>query len=68
LWHIKDMDDSDEQFFTEVGSGVINWKDVFAQKGNSGMKLFFVEQDQCRTHKPLKSAEIGHDYLAKLTV
>jgi len=68
LWHIKDMENSDEQFFTEVGSGVINWKDIFKSKNDSGMQYFFVEQDTCRNYKPLRSAEIGHDFLSTLSV
>jgi len=68
LWHIKDMEDSDEQYFTEVGSGIIDWQPIFANADTSGMQYFFVEQDHCRNHQPIKSAEIGHDYLAKLKV
>lgn len=68
LWHIKDMDNSSEQFFTEVGSGVINWKKIFETAPSTGMQYFFVEQDQCRNFRPLESIEIGHDYLASLQV
>jgi len=68
LWHIKDMEDSDEQFFTEVGSGVIDWKSIFAAAPTTGMEYFFVEQDHCRNYEPLRSAEIGHDFLAKLSI
>jgi sugar phosphate isomerase/epimerase len=46
LWHVKDMDSSAKRDFTEVGSGVIDFKRIFAQAGKSGMKYFFVEQDQ----------------------
>lgn len=46
LWHVKDMDNTPKKNFTEVGSGVIDFKKIFAQAGKSGMKYYFVEQDQ----------------------
>ncbi len=63
LWHVKDMEDSDEAFFTEVGNGVINFPEIFKCRKKSGMKYFYVEQDDCRNFKPLKSAEISLDYM-----
>jgi sugar phosphate isomerase/epimerase len=56
MWHIKDMaekqaptfDVSGQQIFTEVGSGVINYKEIFKYKKKSGMEYFFVEQDQVK--------------------
>ena len=47
LWHLKDMDNTPEHAFTEVGSGTIDFKRIFAHAGKSGMKYFFVEQDKC---------------------
>lgn len=67
LWHVKDMDNTEEQFFTEVGNGVIDWEPIFQAQGKSGMQFFFVEQDQCRDHKPLESVAISHDYLTAMT-
>jgi sugar phosphate isomerase/epimerase len=46
LWHVKDMQDTPEQGFAEVGTGVIDFKRIFANAELSGMKSFFVEQDQ----------------------
>jgi sugar phosphate isomerase/epimerase len=52
LWHMKDMftkeapsviTKSDD--FAPVGAGVINFKEILAAKNISGMKYFFVEQD-----------------------
>jgi sugar phosphate isomerase/epimerase len=51
MWHVKDMDNTPEKFFTEVGSGVIDYKSIFRLKKKSGMEFFFVEQDQ--THIPV---------------
>lgn len=47
LWHVKDMDATEKKGFTEVGSGTIDFKEIFRQHRKSGMKHFFVEQDIC---------------------
>ncbi len=54
MWHLKDMTSQQPpsyttdgpQFFAPVGSGIINFKEIFKYKKESGMKYFFVEQDQ----------------------
>lgn len=66
LWHVKDMDNSEEQFFTEVGSGVIDWKRIFEHAKEAGMRHFFVEQDETRIHDPLRSLQISRQYLGNL--
>ena len=48
LWHIKDMANTPQKEFTEVGSGVINYKEIFKYQKESGMKYFYVEQDQVK--------------------
>lgn len=47
LWHVKDMDNTPKKNFTEVGSGVIDFASIFKNAKTSGMKHFFVEQDEC---------------------
>ena len=64
LWHVKDMEDSPEGFFTEVGNGVIDFPAIFREKETAGLKHFYVEQDTCRNHPPLESAAISYKYLA----
>ncbi|MDX1938913.1 MAG: sugar phosphate isomerase/epimerase [Saprospiraceae bacterium] len=66
LWHVKDMDNTPQQFFTEVGNGTIDWKPIFKASKKSGMKYFFVEQDICKNHLPLESIEISYKYLKNL--
>lgn len=62
MWHVKDMDNSPDKFFTEVGNGTIDFARIFAERKLAGMKYFFVEQDE--THKtPLESIEISFKYL-----
>lgn len=46
LWHVKDMDKTPQHNFTEVGNGVIDFKNIFKYADKAGMKYFFVEQDQ----------------------
>jgi len=65
LLHVKDMDNTPKQFFTEVGRGVIDFKPIFAQSGKAGVKHYFVEQDQC-PGSPLDSIKVSFDYLSKL--
>jgi sugar phosphate isomerase/epimerase len=66
LWHIKDMDNTEKQAFTEVGTGVIDYSNIFQQKSLSKMDYFFIEQDSCLNHPPLKSIEISFNNLKKL--
>jgi len=47
LWHVKDMDNTPAKDFTEVGKGIIDFKEIFKHKNKAGMKYFFVEQDKC---------------------
>lgn len=56
MWHLKDMASkeppsyttSGPQFFAPVGTGIIDFKEIFKYKKESGMKYFFVEQDQTK--------------------
>ncbi|MEN0003854.1 MAG: sugar phosphate isomerase/epimerase [Bacteroidota bacterium] len=66
LWHVKDMDATAEQFFTEVGNGIIDWEPIFRAAQTSGMQHFFVEQDQCKNHQPLESVAISLNYLTAM--
>lgn len=66
LWHVKDMDNTEEQFFTEVGTGVIDWERMFSNAKQAGMKHFYVEQDVSRQHNPLRSLKISREYLGTL--
>ena len=67
LWHVKDMDDTPEQFFAAVGEGVIDWPEFFRRENESGMRYFFVEQDHMRPGKmPMDEIAISHAYLDKM--
>jgi len=62
LWHLKDMEDSEEKSFVEVGHGTIDFRRIFQYNETAGMKLFFVEQDTCK-RLPLESIKMSYDYL-----
>ncbi|MEP6927917.1 MAG: sugar phosphate isomerase/epimerase [Ginsengibacter sp.] len=47
LWHVKDMDNTSSHSFTEVGNGIIDFKEIFKHRKKAGMKYFYVEQDKC---------------------
>lgn len=64
LWHVKDMDNTPEQNFTEVGSGVIDFKEIFKYKNLAGMKYFFVEEDKC-PGSPFDSITKSINYIKK---
>jgi sugar phosphate isomerase/epimerase len=63
LWHMKDM--SADKRDATMGEGTIDFKPIFALTEKAGMKYFFVEQDNCRTHTPLDSAKISRNFLLK---
>lgn len=63
LWHVKDLDKSTMNP-AEVGSGVVDFKRIFDNAKESGMKYFFVEQDQAP--QPLQNVTNSYNYLNKL--
>lgn len=66
LWHLKDMDAAKKQS-TEFGKGAINIKQMMDNAKTSGMKYFFVEQEEY-TNTALESVKYDYDYLMKLKV
>src|SRR5437762_2793117 len=63
LWHVKDLD-KEKLMPAEVGTGIVDFKHIFANAKESGMKYFFVEQDQAPD--PLRNVTNSYDYLKKL--
>lgn len=66
LWHLKDMDKS-KQESTEFGKGQINILRMLQNAEKSGMKYFFVEQEEY-TSTPFESIKHNFNYLMKLNV
>jgi sugar phosphate isomerase/epimerase len=52
-----------EGHMTNVGSGSINWKNIFERSGKAGIQHYFVENDDA---KSLDDPKASYEYLAKL--
>lgn len=64
LWHLKDMDKVQHKS-VEFGMGKVDIKGLLQHAGQSGMKYFFLEQEEY-AHSAFESVQIDYDYLAKL--
>jgi len=62
LLHIKDMDNTEKRESTEIGKGIIDFKEIFAANKKSGMKYFYLEQESFN-YPIFKSLAVGHEYL-----
>lgn len=63
LWHVKDLDKTTKSP-AEVGTGIVDFKRIFDNASESGMKYFFVEQDQAP--QPLQNVANSYNYLKKM--
>jgi sugar phosphate isomerase/epimerase len=63
LWHVKDMGAGEEQFFSAVGEGVIDWQNIFNHASIAGLEQYFVEQDQTKSGKPFEEITKSYEYL-----
>jgi sugar phosphate isomerase/epimerase len=63
LWHVKDMDKQDRKKNSDVGSGSIDYKAIFAGAGQAGLKHFFLEQEYF-TGSQIDSISKGYQHLA----
>jgi len=50
---------------TEVGSGLIDWKKIFAHSDKAGIKHYIVEHDHPK--QPFDSIKTSYEYLSKLS-
>ncbi len=64
LWHLKDMDKTPEQGFSEIGNGIIDFREIFRHKKEAGLQYFFVEQDKC-PGSPFDSIAQSFSYIKK---
>jgi len=62
--HVKDGKGAPDWAMTEVGSGAIDWKRIFARSQQAGIKHYFVEHDQ--PADPIASITASCAYLKKL--
>lgn len=66
LWHVKDLSIKDDNLMTEVGNGIIDWKQLFRHQRDSGMQSFFIEQDRNFEENSLSSLQTSIKYLKKM--
>ncbi len=64
LWHLKDMD-MIKKHSVEFGKGGLSVKNMFNNAKKSGMKYFFIEQEEYAS-TPFESMEINMNYLKRL--
>lgn len=64
MWHVKDMDKTNQDLNTEIGSGSIDFKPIFKEAKLSGMKHFFVEQENFSAGKdPFESIKDSYVFI-----
>jgi sugar phosphate isomerase/epimerase len=63
LWHVKDLD-KDKKGPVPVGTGIVDFKRIFANAKFSGMKHFFVEHDN--PADPFASITTSYNNLKKI--
>lgn len=64
LVHVKDSKGGIDHEMTEVGSGSINFRGIFAEGEKAGIQHYFVEHDQ--PADPMASISTSYKYLASL--
>lgn len=65
MWHVKDMDKNNVTLNTEIGSGNVDFKSVFAEAKLSGMKHFFVEQETNYVPNEIQSIKTSYEFIIK---
>jgi sugar phosphate isomerase/epimerase len=63
LWHVKDLDKT-TLAPAEVGTGIVDFKRIFDNAKESGMKYCFVEQDGAP--QPMQNVTNSYNYLHKM--
>jgi sugar phosphate isomerase/epimerase len=63
--HVKDSSGPPDNRIVDVGSGVIDFRPIFAQSDKAGIKHYFVEHDQ--PTDPIATIRNSYNYLKKLT-
>lgn len=64
-WHVKDMEKGDKKESTEIGNGIIDFKEIFNKKNEAGMECYFVEQEAFKID-PLDSITQSCQFLKTL--
>ena len=62
MWHVKDMDKTDNSINTEVGTGTIDFKAIHKEAKKAGLKHLIVEQENF-SKDPFVSIKQSFDYV-----
>jgi sugar phosphate isomerase/epimerase len=62
LWHVKDMDKTDGTKSTDVGTGSIDFVELFKHAEHAGLKHYFMEQEHYPV-SPMQSIKNSFEYL-----
>ncbi|MCJ7759470.1 MAG: sugar phosphate isomerase/epimerase [Gillisia sp.] len=62
LWHVKDMSRKDSKLNTEIGSGSINFEEIFNNAEKSGVEHVIIEQENFEMD-PYQSLTKSFDYI-----
>lgn len=65
VWHVKDMEAGESRESTEIGTGKINFPELFRMKEKSGMKYCIVEQESFKSD-PLQCITLSFQYLEQI--
>lgn len=65
LIHVKDMDDSEDRTFTEVGTGIIDFPAAFEVCEATAAEWYIVEQDRCNMPS-VESAKVSFQGMQKM--
>ncbi len=68
LLHLKDMADTPDRGFAEVGTGIIDFDAILAAAEVCGVKYLVVEQDSNWKESPMESARVGLENLGGMPV
>lgn len=62
MWHVKDMDKANNEINTEVGSGTIDFKNIYKHAKQAGLEHLIVEQENFAID-PFASIKQSYDYV-----
>jgi sugar phosphate isomerase/epimerase len=65
MWHVKDMDKVNPEFNAAIGQGTIDFKTIFSQAKQSGMKRFYLEHESNYIPNPVESMKTSFNYINK---
>jgi sugar phosphate isomerase/epimerase len=60
MWHVKDMDKLNKDLNTEIGKGAVDFKSIFKEAKQAGVKHYFVEHED--NYKPDELGSIKESF------